>query len=311
MRKILAFAFRIQYNIENPIQFLFDGWRRDALLCPAVMPSHFFVYRRLWALGKERLVMIVAIDVGNTNIVLGCLDQERVYFTARLSTDRNKTSDEYALMIRNLFHLHGLDRHGVEGGIISSVVPVLSQPLQEAVRLVTGKMSLIVGSGLKTGLNILMDNPVQLGADRVVDSVAASAQYEKPIFIFDMGTATTLSIVDANGCYVGGAIMPGAVISIDALATRASQLSHVNLQAPRHLIGKNTEDCMRSGGVFGHAAMVDGMIERAQAELGRPGTVVATGGVANVIVPNCRHKIILDPNLMLKGLCILYYKNNG
>lgn len=253
--------------------------------------------------------MIIAIDVGNTNIVLGCLDDARLYFTARLSTDAKKTSDEYALMIRSLFHLHGIDRHGVEGAIISSVVPALSVPLQEAVRLVTGQTALIVGAGVKTGLNIQMDNPATLGADLVVDAVAASAEYPKPIFVFDMGTATTLSVIDEKGSYVGGMIIPGPVVSMDALSTKASQLSRIDLETPERIIGKNTKDCMRSGAVYGHAAMIDGIIDRAQEELGFQATVVATGGVASVIVSQCKHKIILDDALMLKGLLILYHKN--
>ena len=254
--------------------------------------------------------MILAIDVGNSNIVLGCIDKENTYFTARLSTDPKKTSDEYALMIRNLFHLHGLDRHGVEGAIISSVVPALSQPLQEAVRLVTGKSSLIVGSGVKTGLNIKMDNPAQVGADLIVDSVAACAKYAKPILIIDMGTATTMCVVDAHGNYLGGLIMPGPIVALNALAARASQLSHVSLEAPPHVIGKNTTDCMKAGAVFGHAAMIDGVIDRVEEELGMPaGTVVATGGLAHIVVPNCRRKIVLDENLMLHGLLILDDKN--
>ena len=253
--------------------------------------------------------MIIAIDVGNTNIVLGCLDSEHTYFTARLSTDVKKTSDEYALMIRNLFHLHGRDRHGVEGAIISSVVPALSVPLQEAVRLVTGKVALIVSSGLKTGLNIRMDNPATLGADLVVDAVAALAEYPKPIFIFDMGTATTMSVIDEKGGYIGGMIMPGPVVSLNALANNASQLAHVDLDTPEKMIGQNTKDCMRSGAVYGHAAMIDGVIDRAEEELGLHATVVATGGVAPVIVAQCRHKIVLDDMLMLKGLLILYHKN--
>ncbi|ARP51241.1 MULTISPECIES: type III pantothenate kinase [Caproicibacterium] len=254
--------------------------------------------------------MIIAIDVGNTNIVLGCLDSKRTYFTARLSTDVKKTSDEYALMIRSLFSLHGVDRHAIEGAIISSVVPPLSLPLQQAICLVTGKTALIVSSGLKTGLNILMENPAALGADLVVDAVAASAKYPKPIFVFDMGTATTLSVIDKKGNYIGGMIIPGPVISMNALANHASQLSHVDLEAPSKLIGNNTKDCMRSGAVYGHAAMVDGLIDRAEEEIGTKATVVATGGVAPIIIAECKHKIILDDTLMLQGLLLLYQKNS-
>ena len=254
--------------------------------------------------------MILAIDVGNTNIVLGCLDSQKIYFTARLSTDVKKTSDEYALMIRNLFHLHEIDRHGVEGAIISSVVPALSIPLQEAIRLVTGKTALLVGSGLKTGLNLQMDDPATVGADLVVDSVAASERYPKPIFIFDLGTATTLSVVDPKGNYIGGMIIPGPVVAMNALSTQASQLSHIDLETPAKIIGKNTKDCMRSGAVYGHAALIDGVIDRAEEELGyKAATVVATGGIAPTIIAQCKHKILLDCNLMLRGLLILYHKN--
>lgn len=253
--------------------------------------------------------MILAVDVGNTNIVLGCLDSQNTYFTARLSTDAKKTSDEYALMIRNLFSLHNIDRHTIEGAIISSVVPQLSLPLQQAICLVTGKTALIVSSGLKTGLNILMENPATLGADLVVDAVAASAKYPKPILVFDMGTATTLSVIDKKGNYIGGMIIPGPVISMNALANHASQLAHIDLEAPPKLIGNNTKDCMRSGAVYGHAAMIDGLIDRAEDEIGMKACVVATGGVAPIIVAQCQHKIHLDNMLMLKGLLLLYQKN--
>ncbi|MGW8114139.1 type III pantothenate kinase [Caproicibacterium sp. NSD3] len=254
--------------------------------------------------------MIVAIDVGNTNIVLGCMDAEKIYFTARLSTDASKTADEYALMIRTLFEMHGVERHEPEGGIISSVVPALSAALQEAVRKVCGKVPLLVGSGLKTGLNILMDNPAQLGADLVTEAVAASAEYPKPIIIFDVGTATTMCVVDANGSYIGGMIIPGPVVSLESLAAHASQLSHVSLEVPQRLIGKNTKECMQSGIVFSNAAMIDGIIDRVEAELKEQATIVATGGVAGVIIPFCNRRVILDDNLMLKGLWILYQKNH-
>lgn len=253
--------------------------------------------------------MIIAIDVGNTNIVLGCIDEQTIYFTARLSTDRFKTADEYAVTIRNILELYKADLSLVEGGIISSVVPSLSTVLQEAVEKITGHRSLIVGSGLKTGLNILIDNPAQLGSDLVVDAVAAISQYPKPIMIFDMGTATTLSVVDQHGNYLGGMIIPGVTLALDALSSRTSQLPRIRLDKPKRVVGTNTVDCMQSGIIYGNAAMLDGIIDRVERELGATTTVVATGGFSRSIVPYCQRKIICDGDLMLKGLLLLYNKN--
>lgn len=253
--------------------------------------------------------MILAIDVGNTNIVLGCMSDSEIAFTARISTDREKTADEYAVLLRNLFLLRHFEAKTIEGAIISSVVPELSTVLQKAVEEACGPTALIVGSGIKTGLNILIDNPAQLGSDLVVDAVAASMLYPKPILIFDMGTATTLSVVDANGNYIGGMIIPGIRIAMDALSHRTAQLQHIRLEAPEKLIGTNTIDCMKSGAIFASAAMLDGIIARAEEELGRPATAVATGGLMHCIVPYCRRKIFCDDDLMLKGLYIIYRKN--
>lgn len=253
--------------------------------------------------------MIIAIDVGNSNIVLGCIDDETIYFTARLSTDRFKTCDEYTVLFKNILELYNADLSRIEGGIISSVVPSLSTVLQEAVEKITGRRSLIVGTGLKTGLNILIDNPAQLGSDLVVDAVGAIAQYPKPIMIFDMGTATTLSVVDQQGNYIGGMIIPGVTLALEALSSRTSQLPRIRLDSPKRLIGSNTIDCMQSGMIFGNASMLDGIIDRVEKELGAPPTVVATGGLSRVIVPYCQRKIICDDDLMLKGLLIIYNKN--
>ena len=243
--------------------------------------------------------MVIAIDVGNTNIVLGCLDpdSEKIYFTARLSSDRFKTSDEYASLMRNMFILNHVEIKDLKGSIISSVVPALTVTMKEAIVKICGIESLVVGSGIKTGLNILMDNPAQLGSDLVVDAVAASAEYPKPIMIFDMGTATTLSVVDAKGNYTGGMIIPGVLLTLEALSSRTSQLPHIN--------------CMKSGIVYGNAAMLDGIIERVTEELGEEPTVVATGGLACNIVKHCKKKIVCDDSLILKGLRIIYNKNKA
>ena len=257
--------------------------------------------------------MVIAIDVGNTNIVLGCLDpdSEKIYFTARLSSDRFKTSDEYASLMRNMFILNHVEIKDLKGSIISSVVPALTVTMKEAIVKICGIESLVVGSGIKTGLNILMDNPAQLGSDLVVDAVAASAEYPKPIMIFDMGTATTLSVVDAKGNYTGGMIIPGVLLTLEALSSRTSQLPHINLESPKKIVGKNTIDSMKSGIVYGNAAMLDGIIERVTEELGEEPTVVATGGLACNIVKHCKKKIVCDDSLILKGLRIIYNKNKA
>lgn len=253
--------------------------------------------------------MILAIDIGNTNIVLGCMDDKKIYFTSRFSTDRKKTSDEYAALLQKLFEINKYPPLGVEGSIISSVVPELSEVIYSAVKKISGKGAVVVDSGLKTGLNILYDNPAQLGSDRVVDAVAASAKYPKPVVIFDMGTATTVSVLNASGSYIGGMIIPGVRIALEALSKRTSQLPHIRLEATKKIIATNTVDCMRSGSVYGNAAMVDGLIDRFEEELGQKVTAVATGGMINYIIPQCKHKIICDADLTLRGLYIIYRKN--
>jgi len=254
--------------------------------------------------------MILVIDAGNTNIVLGCMEGTALRFTARIRTDRAKTEDEYALIFRNLFDLHQVDRKAVEGAILSCVVSELTDVLCKATETVIKKRPMVVGAGLKTGLNIKIDNPAQLGADLVVDSVAAVAKYPKPIAIFDIGTANTMLVIDAKGQFVGGAIMAGPRLSVDSLSSRTSQLPYIELDAPPKLIGSNTIHCMQSGVIYGQAAMMDGLIDRAEAELGEPfASVVATGGLFGLIAPHCKHTIIHDDRLMLDGLRIIYEKN--
>lgn len=254
--------------------------------------------------------MIFAIDAGNTNILLGCMDGREIVFTAQFGTDREKTTDEYAAMIRSVCAINHVEIDQVEDGIISSVVPVLRPVLQYAVEKLIGKKPLLVGAGLKTGLNIKIDNPAQLGSDMVVDAVAACAAFPKPILIFDLGTATTLSVINAAGSYIGGMIIPGVRLAVDALAARGAQLQNISLdEAPEQLIGTNTINCMKSGAIYGAAAMLDGIIDRVVEDLGEPATVVATGGMIDCVVPYCKRKIICDENLMLRGLQILHEKN--
>lgn len=253
--------------------------------------------------------MLLALDVGNTNICIGCIDGEKILFVGRLSTDRSKTADEYAISFNSIIRLHGYNPSLIDGSIISSVVPPINQALREAVIRLTGTTPLLVGPGVKSGLNILLDNPGQAGSDLVVDAVAAIAQYPKPLIVIDMGTATTLSVINERGDYLGGLIIPGVKISQDTLTGRTSQLPRIALEAPPHVIGRNTIDCMKSGAIYGQAAMLDGLIERVEEELGQKTTVIATGGLAGCIVPHCKREIIYDNDLLLKGLRIIYEKN--
>ncbi len=253
--------------------------------------------------------MILAIDIGNTNIVIGCCDDEKIYFIERLSTNYPKTELEYAISFKNVLELYGIDASQIEGGIISSVVPSITNIVRASVEKVLGKTVKIVGPGVKTGLNILMDNPAQVGSDRIVNAVAAINEYPAPLIIIDMGTATTFCVIDEKKNYIGGMILPGVRISLDALTSRTSQLSKISIEAPKKTIGKNTIDCMKSGIIHGNAACIDGMVKRIEHELGQKATVLATGGLARKIVPYCEQRILIDDELLLKGLRLIYNKN--
>jgi len=257
----------------------------------------------------EESKMVLTIDVGNTNIVVGVYDSEQLQFIARLASEQNRTADETAVQLKAVLSLHKIQIPLIDGAIISSVVPLITQPLATAIRLLTGKKPLIVGPGMKTGINIGIDNPAQLGSDLLVDSVAASALYPKPIIVADMGTATTLSVITEKNTIIGGAILPGVKTSLNALTAKAAQLQQVSIEAPKRAIGSNTIDCMKSGVVFGNASMLDGMIDRFNEELGAECFVVATGGLSEVISRHTRHKVVYNPNLLLEGLYILYKKN--
>lgn len=253
--------------------------------------------------------MILAIDMGNTNIVIGCIDDEKTYFVERISTDKRKTALEYAVSFKTVLELYSIDIHAIDGAIISSVVPPLLVAIQEAVEKIIGKTPLVVGPGLKTGLNIKMDNPKTVGSDMIVDAVAGIAEYGAPLIIIDMGTATTMSVIDKEGRYVGGMIAPGVRVSMEAIASNAAQLYRVSLETPKKVIGTNTIDCMQSGLVLGAASMMDGMIERMEEELGYSTKVIATGGLAKVVIPLCKHSIVVEDDLLLKGLLRIYEKN--
>ena len=253
--------------------------------------------------------MILTVDIGNSNIVIGGVQEDEILFEARLRTDSTKTSDEYCLDVKSLMEVYGVDAGQVEGAIIASVVPQVLNSFQTAIKKLTGKTALVVGPGLKTGLNILLENPGQTGADLVVGSVAALREHKPPLTVVDMGTATTISVIDKNGAYLGGCISPGVKISMDALTDRTALLPGLQLDQPKRAIGRNTVDAMRSGIMMGAACMLDGMVERMEEELGYKTTVIATGGIAKFIVPLCNREMIYDKDLIVKGLVALYKEN--
>ncbi len=227
--------------------------------------------------------MLLALDMGNTNITIGVFEGTRLMLESRVATDRTKMEDQYAIDLMDILRLYGINTHDFEGAIISSVVPPLEHAIRGAVKKVTGVTPLMVGPGTKTGVNIRIDNPAQLGPDLLVGAVAA----------------------------VGGAIMPGVYTSFDSLISRASLLPRISLETPAKVIGGNSNDSMQSGAVYGTAAMLDGMCDRIEAELGYPAVIVATGGLGREIVPHCRRKITYVDDLLLEGLRMIYEKNKG
>jgi len=253
--------------------------------------------------------MLLAIDVGNSNTVIGCIDNNEISHVFRMVTDMSKTEYEYTVGIKNILEFEGISCDRFDGAIVASVVPPLVNVLKAAVRRLTGHNPVVVGAGVKTGMNILIDNPAQLGSDLVADGVAAIASYQLPVIVFDMGTATTISVIDQNAGFLGGALYPGLALSMNALSRGTSQLPKVPIEAPDRVICANTIDCMKSGAIFGTASMVDGMIDRIEEELGMKCTIVATGGLSSRIVRYCKHEIIHDENLLLRGLGIIYEKN--
>ena len=253
--------------------------------------------------------MILAIDIGNTNIVLGGFEGETILFIERISTNQAATDLEYASDVKTALEVHGIDPKEVQGAILSSVVPSITNTFKRAIQKYLKVSIKVVEPGMKTGLSIVINNPAQLGSDLVVDSVAGIHEYPLPLIIIDMGTATTLSVINQKKQYLGGIVMPGVGISHDSLIARTAQLPKIALEPPKQVIGKNTVDCMKSGLLIGTACSLDGLIDRIQTELGESCTVVATGGLATVIVPLCKHSIIFDDDLLLKGLMILYHLN--
>ncbi len=253
--------------------------------------------------------MLLAVDIGNTNICLGGFEGGETVFVARLATNAHLTADEYACKLLETLLLYGKERGCVDGAIISSVVPPLNTVMKDAIRIAFGVSALAVGPGIKTGMMIHCDNPASVGADLICACVAAYRIYGGPALVIDMGTATKMMVIDEHGAFVGVSIIPGVSMGLRALSEGTAQLPQVSLDVPQSVIGKNTADCMRSGVIFGNASMLDGMIERFDEAFGRELPVYATGGAASMIIGCCKKQIALDEHLVLKGLQFLYQKN--
>ncbi len=253
--------------------------------------------------------MILALDIGNTNIDIGGFEEDKLSFVSTFSTDFSKTEDEYAICISQHLALHGAEKSQIKGVIVSSVVPPLNSVIKKAIKFLFDTEPIFVGPGIKSGIGIQCDTPSSVGADLIAASVAAHYIYGSPALVIDLGTATKMTVVNNKGAFIGTSIIPGVMMGMNALAEKTAQLPKISLDAPQSVIAKNTSDCMRSGVIFGNASMIDGMIERINEEYGEKLSVYATGGFASVIVPHCKHEIKTDDYLVLKGLNILYQKN--
>lgn len=253
--------------------------------------------------------MILAVDIGNTHILLGGFDDQEILFTELLTTNRHATDLEYAALIETALRVNRLDFTTVDGAIVSSVVPSVTNNILTAIERFTGVTPLIVGPGVKTGLKIRTDNPAQVGADLVMAAVAGIREYKVPQISIYMGTATTFSLIDENKTFLGTSIGAGMGVAADTLCEKTSQLPSVAFETPKKVIGTNTIDSMKSGLMYQTASAIDGMIDRIEEEYGSKCTIVATGRYAASVVPLCHHTIHCDPDLILKGLMEVYRKN--
>ena len=255
--------------------------------------------------------MILAIDIGNTTVALGGIKDGRVCFVAHMDTVRTRTAAEYRAEMEKVFsHLRHPERPvRFEGAVLTSVVPQITGALAECARHYTGKKPVIVSPEIRTGLTMGVPDPHAVGKDRIVDAAYAAANFPLPVITVDLGTATTFNVVDENRVFRGGVICPGLSTGLRALGERCAQLPQVHLSSPKNAIGTNTESCMLSGSVLGTAVLLDGITARIEEELGRPATLVVTGGLAKYVTPLCRHPLTYDPELLLKGLALLYQLN--
>ncbi len=256
--------------------------------------------------------MLLAIDIGNTNINLGCFADGALLFTSRVYSEQHRTADEYATMLLDILHLHPVRGSQFRGAILSSVVPELTDLLSEAVTTVLGKAPLIVGADVHDGFVTDVIPVSQVGADLITAAVAAKAKYPLPCLVADLGTATKIIAIDKDGKFLGCTIAPGVKISLNALASGTALLPAISFTMPEKAIGTDTIECMQSGLVFGTAAMLDGMVQRMQAEMGAErATLVATGGLSGGIVPCCKENFIYDRHLLLDGLRVMYEAHEG
>lgn len=253
--------------------------------------------------------MLLCTDVGNTNIKFALYENDKIILKLRFATDSRKTDDDFTAELHTVFMINGVEINRIDGSIISSVVPKVTSPLCNAIRKLTGIDTIVVGPGVKSGLDLRIDNPSSLGADILCMCVAAKELYPCPAVVIGLGTATTIVYLNEKKCYCGGAITAGVNISLDALTTGGALLPSVDLIPPKKAICTNTEDCIKSGIIYGTACMLDGMIERFNEETGFSSTVIATGGLAQTIVKSCKNKIIINDDLVLEGLRIIYNKN--
>ena len=254
--------------------------------------------------------MILVIDIGNTHTVIGCVKRDNILMRERISTNHSATSLEYISFLKTAFEIGKIDEKEIEGAIISSVVPAVTSVIKDSIEKMLSIKVLVVGPGIKTGVSIVIDNPAQLGSDLITGAVAGVSEYPVPQIIIDMGTATTISVINKNKEFIGGAILPGIAVSHDALISRTSQLPKIAFEKPKKIIGSNTIDCIKSGILYGNAGAIDGLIERFNEELGEKCTVIATGGLSKIIAPLCKHDITTDEDLLLKGLMRIYEKNS-
>lgn len=253
--------------------------------------------------------MILTIDVGNTNITFGIFNNDDIILLSRIATERNHTPDQYAVEFNNILALQKFNPSELDGSIVSSVVPELTNTISEAVKIISNKRPLVIAPGIKTGLDIAIDNPAQLGADLAAGAVGAAENYPLPAFVIDLGTATKIYALNERKAYLGGMIAPGIEISLKALTGTSSMLPSIALNSPSKVCAKNTVESMQSGVILGTAAMIDGMLERFEKELGKPATIIATGGLSAFVINECEHEIIYDDKLILKGLKEIYKKN--